>query len=71
MPKILAEKGPDRGRSWTVKSDGTFLIGRDSSSQISLRDEEISRRHYSLIFVDLVDGGVVAAFRSHQQRRIA
>lgn len=52
MPKILADKGPDRGRSWTVKSDGTFLIGRDSSSQISLRDDEISRRHCQIEFHD-------------------
>lgn len=52
MPRILADKGPDRGRSWSVKSDGAFLVGRDSAAQISLRDEEISRRHCQIEFKD-------------------
>lgn len=52
MPRILADKGPDRGRSWSVKSDGAFLIGRDTAAQISLRDEEISRRHCQIEFKD-------------------
>ena len=52
MPRILAEKGPDRGRSWSVKSDGAFLVGRDTAAQISLRDEEISRRHCQIEFKD-------------------
>ncbi|OUU23583.1 MAG: hypothetical protein CBC13_05315 [Planctomycetia bacterium TMED53] len=52
MPRIVAEKGPDRGRSWSVRSDGTLLVGRDTSAQISLRDEEISRRHCQIEFRD-------------------
>ena len=52
MPRIVAEKGPDRGSTWSIREQGVLLIGRDSSAQIALRDEEISRRHCQLEFRD-------------------
>ena len=45
MPRIVAEKGPDRGSTWSIQKHAVLLIGRDNTAQISLRDEEISRRH--------------------------
>ncbi|RUA08365.1 MAG: hypothetical protein DSY81_09695 [Bacillota bacterium] len=52
MPRIVAEKGPDRGSTWSIREQGVLLIGRDSSAQIALRDEEISRRHCQIEFRD-------------------
>ncbi|HIC24078.1 MAG: hypothetical protein COB10_05175 [Planctomycetota bacterium] len=50
MPRIIAEKGPDRGSSWSIREEGVLLIGRDGGAQIALRDEETSRRHCQLEF---------------------
>ncbi|NRA75522.1 MAG: FHA domain-containing protein, partial [Planctomycetes bacterium] len=50
MPRIIAEKGPDRGSTWAIREEGVLLIGRDSGAQIALRDEETSRRHCQLEF---------------------
>lgn len=50
MPRIIAERGPDRGSAWSIREEGVLLIGRDSGAQIALRDEETSRRHCQLEF---------------------
>ena len=50
MPRIVAEKGPDRGNTWSIREEGVLLIGRDIGAQILLRDEETSRRHCQLEF---------------------
>ncbi|MGE4620214.1 MAG: protein kinase [Planctomycetota bacterium] len=50
MPRIVAEKGPDRGSTWSIREEGVLLIGRDTGAQIALRDEETSRRHCQLEF---------------------
>ena len=50
MPRIIAERGPDRGSAWSIREEGVLLIGRDSGAQIALRDEETSRRHWQLEF---------------------
>ena len=52
MPKLVAEKGPDRGRSWSIKDQGVLLVGRDPDAQIHLRDDESSRRHCQIEFRD-------------------
>ncbi len=50
MPRIIAEKGPDRGSTWSIREESVLLIGRDIGAQIHLRDEETSRRHCQLEF---------------------
>jgi len=52
MPRVVAEKGPDRGSTWSIRERGVLLIGRDSAAQIALRDDEISRRHCQIEFRD-------------------
>lgn len=50
MPRMIAEKGPDRGSTWSIREEGVLLIGRDIGAQIHLRDEEASRRHCQIEF---------------------
>lgn len=52
MPKLVIENGPDKGRSYHVRKEGVFLIGRDPAAQVPLRDEMVSRRHCQIDYRD-------------------
>ncbi|MFN2594554.1 MAG: protein kinase [Actinomycetota bacterium] len=52
---LTIETGNDEGETVEVRADG-FLIGRDDSCDLTLRDEKVSRRHAFLLVGD--DGRV-------------
>ena len=47
MPRIVAEAGPDAGKSWEPAED-VITIGRAPGNVIQLADHEVSRRHVSV-----------------------
>lgn len=47
MPRIVAEAGPDAGKSWEP-ADDVITIGRAPGNVIQLADHEVSRRHVSV-----------------------
>jgi hypothetical protein len=47
MPRIVAEAGPDAGKSWDPDAD-VITIGRAPGNVIQLADHEVSRRHVSV-----------------------
>ncbi len=46
MPRLLVEKGPDRGKSITVVVGGQVVAGRDKEANLQLSDTMASRRHF-------------------------
>ncbi len=52
MPKIVIENGPERGRSYEIRTEGAFFCGRDSTAQVQISDEMASRRHFQIDFRD-------------------
>lgn len=46
MPRLLVEKGPDRGRSVTVVMGQQIVAGRDKVADLQLSDQMCSRRHF-------------------------
>lgn len=46
MPRLLVEKGPDRGRSVTVVMGQQVVAGRDKAADLQLSDQMCSRRHF-------------------------
>ena len=46
MPRLLVEKGPDRGKSVTVAVGGQIVAGRDKAADLQLSDSMASRRHF-------------------------
>jgi pSer/pThr/pTyr-binding forkhead associated (FHA) protein len=48
-PYLVVEFGPDPGREICIKND-SMVIGRDSSSDITIVNERISRRHARIFF---------------------
>lgn len=46
MPRLLVEKGPDRGKSVTVTVGGQVVAGRDKEASLQLSDSMASRRHF-------------------------
>ncbi len=55
MPCLIVIQGPDQGQTFDV--DRTVTIGRLSSNDVQLRDEQVSRQHARL---EVGSGGVVA-----------
>ncbi len=48
MPRLVIEKGRDKGSVLVVQSQGTLFVGRDPSSSLQLRDPMASRMHFKL-----------------------
>lgn len=46
MPRLLVEKGPDRGKSVTVTVGAQIVAGRDKDANLQLSDSMASRRHF-------------------------
>ena len=46
MPRLLVEKGPDRGKSVTVTVGAQIVAGRDKDANLQLSDNMASRRHF-------------------------
>ncbi|MCA8915650.1 MAG: protein kinase [Planctomycetes bacterium] len=46
MPRLLVEKGPDRGKSVTIAVGGQIVAGRDKEANLQLSDTMASRRHF-------------------------
>jgi pSer/pThr/pTyr-binding forkhead associated (FHA) protein len=46
LPRLLVEKGPDRGKSVTVVVGAQIVAGRDKDANLQLSDNMASRRHF-------------------------
>lgn len=46
MPRLLIEKGPDRGKSLTLKVGDQVVVGRDVAANLQLSDVMCSRKHF-------------------------
>jgi len=46
MPRMLVEKGPDRGKSVTMGAGQQVVVGRDVAANLQLSDQMCSRRHF-------------------------
>lgn len=46
MPRLLVEKGPDRGKAVTVTTGQQVVAGRDKSADLQLSDNMASRKHF-------------------------
>lgn len=46
MPRLLIEKGPDRGKSLTLKVGDQIVVGRDVAANLQLSDVMCSRKHF-------------------------
>src|SRR6185436_15558490 len=60
MPKLVVEKGVDKGKSIAVGDRGAVIVGRDTSAGITINDTMASRNHFkveartgSYVLVDL------------------
>lgn len=60
MPKLVVEKGVDKGKSIQIGAQGSFVVGRDTSAGITINDTMASRNHFkvearsgSYVLVDL------------------
>ncbi|MBI5360015.1 MAG: protein kinase [Planctomycetes bacterium] len=48
MPKLVIEKGADKGRTLDITDPGSYIIGRDNSAHLKLTDSLISRLHIKI-----------------------
>ena len=46
MPRLVVEKGRDKGKTLRIKENGVFLVGRDMKTNLKLSDTQCSRRHF-------------------------
>ena len=49
MPKLIVEKGPDKGRVIHVQAGTTVTVGRDRSATVRIRDTMSSRGHFKIV----------------------
>ncbi|MFH1023408.1 MAG: FHA domain-containing serine/threonine-protein kinase [Planctomycetota bacterium] len=52
MPKLVIEKGADKGRSYRVSGSGTLILGRDTTAHIRVLDNLVSRHHFHIRIED-------------------
>ncbi len=50
MPRLVVEKGKDKGKSLLLRENMPFLIGRDLKTHLRLRDHQVSRRHLKITY---------------------
>ncbi|MDC1141825.1 serine/threonine-protein kinase [Planctomycetota bacterium] len=48
MPRLLVEKGPDRGKSVSLTAGKPLIAGRDAAVDLQLSDTMASRRHFKV-----------------------
>ncbi|MCC6575073.1 MAG: protein kinase [Planctomycetes bacterium] len=48
MPRLLVEKGPDRGKTLSVTGHAPVTVGRDVSADLQLSDIMSSRKHFMI-----------------------
>lgn len=48
MPRLLVEKGPDRGKSLPIIAGKPLIAGRDAAADLQLSDYMASRRHFKI-----------------------
>ncbi|KAF0245329.1 MAG: putative serine/threonine protein [Planctomycetota bacterium] len=49
MPKLLVEKGPNKGQSLVLSGAGPFHIGREPVCSFVLNDTNVSRKHCEIV----------------------
>lgn len=49
MPKLLVEKGPNKGQSLVLSGAGPHFIGREPTCSFVLNDSNVSRKHCELV----------------------
>ena len=50
MPKLLVEKGPNKGQALVLSGGGPHFIGREPGCAFVLNDTNVSRKHCELKF---------------------
>jgi len=48
-PRLSVVAGPDRGRELVLREERGYVLGRDHDVDLALRDEDVSRRHTSVV----------------------
>ncbi len=48
MPRLVVEKGNDKGKTFVVTPTGTLIVGRDQAASAQLRDTMCSRQHFRI-----------------------
>jgi signal transduction histidine kinase len=48
LPRLIVLHGPDEGRQFELAPDAATTVGRHSANAVSLRDSQVSRRHFDL-----------------------
>ena len=49
MPKIVIEKGANKGKVYVISGNGTLIFGRDTDNHIQLGDTLASRQHFKIV----------------------
>jgi pSer/pThr/pTyr-binding forkhead associated (FHA) protein len=49
VPRLCVVAGPDRGRELVLREERGYVLGRDHDVDLALRDEDVSRRHTSVV----------------------
>jgi pSer/pThr/pTyr-binding forkhead associated (FHA) protein len=49
IPRLSVVAGPDRGRELVLPEERGYVLGRDDDVDLKLRDEDVSRRHTSIV----------------------
>ena len=50
MPRLVVEKGKDKGKVLALLENTPLLIGRDLKTHLRLRDQQVSRRHLKITY---------------------
>lgn len=50
MPKLVVERGPDRGKSVEVTASMPVTVGRDPACTLPLTDTMVSRHHFRILY---------------------
>jgi pSer/pThr/pTyr-binding forkhead associated (FHA) protein len=49
IPRLSVVGGPDRGRELILREERGYVLGRDDDVDLKLRDEDVSRRHTTVV----------------------
>jgi pSer/pThr/pTyr-binding forkhead associated (FHA) protein len=49
IPRLSVVLGPDRGRELVLHEERGYVLGRDDDVDLKLQDEDVSRRHTSIV----------------------
>jgi serine/threonine-protein kinase len=50
VPRLVVEKGKDKGKVLSLRENVPYLIGRDLKTHLRLRDQQVSRRHLKITY---------------------